>query len=49
MDESRPWKAGKASGKDGIAVFDGLPAGLYEVRAMRNGGSTLRQAQVHRR
>ncbi len=38
MDESRPWKAGKASGKDGIAVFDGLPAGLYEVRAMRNGG-----------
>ena len=38
MDESRPWKAGKASGKDGIAVFDGLPAGAYEVRAMRNAG-----------
>ncbi len=37
-DEARPWKAGKASGKDGLAVFDGLPAGTYEVRAMRNAG-----------
>jgi len=38
LNEARPWKAGKASGKDGLAVFDGLPAGPYEVRAMRNAG-----------
>ena len=38
VDEERPWKAGKASGKDGLAVFDGLRAGAYEVRAMRNAG-----------
>jgi hypothetical protein len=47
LDEDRPWKAGKASGKDGLAVFDGLPAGTYEVRAMRSAGQPFgRQASL---
>lgn len=46
-DEDRPWKAGKASGKDGLAVFDSLPAGTYEVRAMRSAGQAFgRQAAL---
>lgn len=36
--EDSPWKSGKATGKDGLAVFGGLAAGTYEVRAMRNAG-----------
>ena len=37
-EEDSPWRSGKATGKDGLAVFGGLAAGAYEVRAMRNAG-----------